>query len=333
MISKKPGLKEIARRCGTTPSTVSRVLAKVNEGFSVRPELRELIERTAAEIGYRPNLAAMSLSRRQTGLVAMLGLLEPWGLRRAEVLADAVIAAEEELLRVGYHLVVLGPETTRQSGQLPWRTDGMLVINPDTVPCLQDAIASFPLRVFINGPGSGGPSIQVDDAAGVDLAISHFASLGHKRVAYRNAAGSWTHQAISDRRSALPVACAKHGVELVLGADDRSEDAVGFLRKTVVMGRATAVLSFDVYTAMPLLRAAAELGMAVPRGFSLATFNEQEICSHTNPPLTTLSLPTREMGVRAAQALVCLMAGDPVPPELITPIPPRLICRESTAIR
>lgn len=333
MIASKPGLKEIARRCGTTPSTVSRVLGKVSAGFSVRPELRELIERTAAELGYRPNLAALSLSRRQTGLVALLGLLEPWGLRRAEVFAEAVTAAEEELLRVGYHLVVLGPETTRQSSQLPWRTDGMLVINPDIVPGLQDAVASFPQRVFINGAGVGGPAIQIDDAAGVEIALSHFAALRHRRIAYRNATGTWTHQAITARRAALATACAKHGIALAPGADDRSEDAAGFLRRAVTGGGATAVLSFDAYTALPLLRAASELGLKVPRDFSLATFNEQEICAHTDPPLTTLALPAREMGARAAQALVHLMAGEPLPPGLLAPLAPRLIPRASTAAR
>lgn len=325
------GLKQIAQRLGTTASTVSRVLNNYSTGFSVRTELREAILRTAAEVGYRPDLTAQALVRRSTRLIALLGLLEAWGLRRAEVLGEAVLAIERELLGEGFHLAVIGPETLQREG-LRWRTDGLIVLNPDVVAGAGDAGLRYQHRVYLNGSGPGGPAVVCDDPAGVVAAVEHLAGLGHRRIAYRNAIGSWRHHAITTRRRAVAASCAACGIALVPGADDRGADMAAFLRRTVGEDGATAVIAFDTYVALPLLHAAADLGLVLPRDLSLVTFNDQEVASLVRPQLTTIALPAAEMGRRAVRLLLHAIAGTEPPSDLLMPVPPLLVVRASTAV-
>ncbi len=65
----KTTLRDIARECQVDISTVSRAL---REDERVKPATRELIQQTAASLGYRPNLAARSLVAGKTFTIWMI---------------------------------------------------------------------------------------------------------------------------------------------------------------------------------------------------------------------------------------------------------------------
>src|SRR4051812_7043516 len=60
-VRSRPTLSDVAKLCGVTPATVSRVLNK-KRGFSTSPEMRQKILDAAEQLGYVPDLAARSLS-------------------------------------------------------------------------------------------------------------------------------------------------------------------------------------------------------------------------------------------------------------------------------
>lgn len=64
-------MDQIAGRVGCSKSTVSRVLSGKGKNFSVRPELREAILRTADELEYRPNPFLQMMRSRESKIVAV----------------------------------------------------------------------------------------------------------------------------------------------------------------------------------------------------------------------------------------------------------------------
>ena len=77
--------------------------------------------------------------------------------------------------------------------------------------------------------------------------------------------------------------------------------------------------------------AAARLGLAIPKDLSVVGFDDQEsVAKRLDPPLTTMQLPSYEMGQWAVKALVQLMREpEATPTEIRMPCP--LVERDSVA--
>jgi len=82
--------------------------------------------------------------------------------------------------------------------------------------------------------------------------------------------------------------------------------------------------------AVSLLRTAHDLGLSVPKDFSLICFNDEPIVRLTVPALTAVDIPAERMGKMAAELLVRHMNSEkPLPPERIV-LKETLVVREST---
>ena len=69
VVTRPPGMHDVARMAGVSHQTVSRVL---NGHPNVRPATKERVERAIAELGYRRNAAARSLVTRRSGVIGVL---------------------------------------------------------------------------------------------------------------------------------------------------------------------------------------------------------------------------------------------------------------------
>ncbi len=78
----------------------------------------------------------------------------------------------------------------------------------------------------------------------------------------------------------------------------------------------TVIFCGNDVLAVGALRAAHMLGFDVPREVSIVGFDDIELAQVAYPPLTTVHVPHREMGKRAARALVDLLhGGGPLQPQ------------------
>ena len=113
-----------------------------------------------------------------------------------------------------------------------------------------------------------------------------------------------------------------------------------FLKQAIVQGGATAVLAYSHHGALGLLRAAHDLGMSVPRDFSLVCFNDEPVVRLSVPSLTAVNLPALELGRIAADSLLKQMAASPSSSsssssngDEVTDAPQRIKVDESLVIR
>ncbi len=95
-------------------------------------------------------------------------------------------------------------------------------------------------------------------------------------------------------------------------------------------GRPTALFAMNDLMALQIIRAAKLEGLKIPDDLSLVGFDDLEIVSHTEPPLTTVAQDPIRVGAEAARHLLELIAGR-LPAERTIYVPTHLVVRESTA--
>jgi LacI family transcriptional regulator len=302
-----PTIKEVASICGVSQATVSRVLnGNFKHGFSVRKEVHQRIIETANSIGYRPNIAAKNLVRRQTKVIAILGCNTALGFP-GNIYQAITESCVTELHSSGYDVCMSIPNLAANRCELPpWKVDGVIVLqgcSPETIEDMEKAGMPY---VVINGVGGPtGSSVIPDDVEGTQMAIRHLIELGHTRIAYASATRKhYKHTSIEERHDTYVAELKARGLEPVKNHDEVFNSASAFLLSSVFNYHATAILAYDHMEAMRILHGANMLEIQIPRQVSLVCFNDEYLCSMVTPPLTTIAVPSREMGQMAANMLL-----------------------------
>jgi DNA-binding LacI/PurR family transcriptional regulator len=177
------------------------------------------------------------------------------------------------------------------------------------------------------------PSVDVDDLNGTLQAVDHLSGLGHRRIAFLNGPADSKYSV--ERAVGFSRGLKRRGLSssrvMILESDFTEQGGYeGMKRFLSLAAPPTAVIVINDFSAMGALRAAKERGYRVPEDISLVGFGDVPFSSMTDPPLTTVREPFREMGLEAAGMLLKMVQGKrllsrhPV-------LPVQLVVRESTA--
>lgn len=222
-------------------------------------------------------------------------------------------------------------ETSRTSGR---KADGMIAViaaNHDDVR----EIARFMPVVLVDGylPGSGLPSVGLENELGGHLATQHLIELGHTRIAHitgRRASAPGT-----ERMAGYTRALAEAGLEpedsLIAKGDFEFESGCAAARELLDLSSPpTAIFAANDMMALGALSECQRAGLRVPEDISLVGFDDIRPASLVFPALTTVLVPKEEMGQRAVARLLQLVnrEGKGAEQELLMPA---LVERESTA--
>jgi LacI family transcriptional regulator len=306
-------IADVAARAGVSKTTVSRVLngrGELDQATAAR--VRRVIE----QLGYVPSARAVGLARGRTCIVGMLvpSLTWPW---MGEVLQGVVDVVES----AGYGLLLFtcnrGEESIRQfASQVSAQSfDGLLVIEPEGT---LDKIADL--------HRGGLPVVLIDDRA------HHLLELGRRRplVITGIQAFGCTQERLAGFAETYAAAGLPLEPKLVVEGDFTFD-----LGRTLVTGRIEAGIEFDAVfahndlSAGGALQAIREAGRTVPDDVAVVGFDDIPYAAHTEPPLTTVHQPMREMGEAAARMLMSYFEGVPLP-DAPNVIPTTLITRAST---
>lgn len=324
-MSRTPGtLLEVARRCSVSQSTVSRVLNNTRQGrFSVSSEVRARILKVADEVNYRPSFAARNLAATSTKLIAVLGVGGIWADRLGP--GEMAVGAMSPILdRAGYELCVQFYSQRHAAFAPPaLRVDGVVVVSVAEAGDLDALEATGIPYISVNGlAGPRGSRVVPDDVRGTRLAVRHLLDLGHRRIAYLDhpCVGA-LHPSVADRRATFAECVDEMGFEAAAVRVPRLPTNAPwdsyyepFLRDAIVAQGATAVLAYSHHGALALMRKAHEMGLSVPRDFSLACFNNEPAVQLSIPSLTAVDVPAVRMGQVAAELLLRQMNEQPAVP-------------------
>lgn len=204
---------DIAERLGITTVSVSKALRAHSD---ISEETRLLVEKTAAEMGYSPNLVARSLSSKRS---YTLGVVVP---KIAHTFFASVLdAIQERATTEGYGIVLaVSNESAALERQhierlMAMRVDGLLVSvsqEPSDLEVYRRVRAMQLPLVFFDRQieGLGFSSVTVDDRGGACAAVEYAIEQGATRIAHF--AGSETSTIGRDRRAGYEQALRRHGL-------------------------------------------------------------------------------------------------------------------------
>ena len=335
-------MKDVAAAAGVAQSTVSRILNDAPVRISVTATTRERIHAIANELGYRPHPIARALRgapTMQLGAVVR-DITDPF-------FAGAVEALTIEAKRRGYsvvlgHAAAKADEALALTAVLEARQCDAIVLLGDfrgerrLVADLRDThVRVVALWHGTERRGRPFPTAGVDNRAGINAALEHLSSLGHRRIAFVGA-GIWGDE--QERLAAYRDYSARSGVTPPKAYTQRVPNTLrggdpALAALMALSPRPTAILAATDTVAIGLIHAAYELGVSVPDELSIAGFDDIPFAAATVPGLTTVRMPMSEIvgaGVELAVGDGAWSVGDAeAPPRVV--FKPKLIVRRSTA--
>jgi len=325
-------IKDIARVANVSYSTVSRALA---DSPRVKPATRARIQRFAREMGYTPSAAARSLVTQRTmtiGIVAttMTDMFQ----------AEVIQAIEHAALGCGYSVILTqsGFGSERELAEIQAlrerRVDGIILISV-RIGGVYAAIlqgTNIPL-VFINSCQTDyGRSVRVDSLRGGREAVNHLLNLGHRRIGYiTGPEEDWDNLA---RQEGYRVALEARGISvdpaLIVQGDCRPGGGIRAMQQLLSLPEPpTGVFCYNDATALGVLRFLYSVGMRVPEDLSIIGFDNTDLSTYFEPPLTTIAQPTHELGQKAVEVVLAMLRGEDIGEAHLLPC--ELVVRQSTA--
>jgi LacI family transcriptional regulator len=175
-----------------------------------------------------------------------------------------------------------------------------------------------------------------DEIQGGHIATRELIDSGHREIGFVSTAMDIPARSgrLQGYRTALEESGIRFDPNLVIEeASSFAEDGYrGTLSLFARKKRPTAIFCFNDRMAMGAYRAAAELGLLIPRDLSVVGFDNQEIVAEAlSPQLTTVALPYYEMGAMAVEAAIAELQ-DGTTGKNPGAIPNTLIKRDSVAL-
>jgi LacI family transcriptional regulator, repressor for deo operon, udp, cdd, tsx, nupC, and nupG len=330
-------IEDVARRAEVSVATVSRALRGLP---NVAAATRERVLAAAYELDY---LADPHAARLAGGRNMAVGLIVPsLGSWYHSTLFAAV---ERAIGEDGYELrpyTLEGPGgVERLLVDLPFRreVDALLVADSLQGPDELERIADAKLPMLTIGVWTPfAPSLTVDNVAAARTAVGHLVGLGHQRVAMIGVDDGepFPLAAPVDRHRGYVEALRTAGLAVdprlaIPGPKTFDGGAATMHRLLALAEPPTAVFACSDEMAIGAMQVARDAGFEVPAGLSVVGFDDHDVAEHVG--LTTIRQDLDEMGERAGQRLLALLAGGEttaVPPEHSIH-PTRLVVRRSTA--
>jgi|SRR5688500_3055181 len=331
-------MKRIAGELGVSITTVSKVL---NNHDDISPATRARVLAKVAELGYRPNAVARSLTLRRTHT---LGIVIPDLMHSFFV--EIVAGIEQVASEKGYGLLLCcsGENPAKERSELQMlhgrQVDG-IVWAPAPGTGNGELLREFRAQgiglVMIDRDDY--PSVPChrvltdDERAGV-LATEHLLETGRRAIAHL-AGPRLTHARRREKgwRDALRAAGIPIAPEWLVPAGFMEADGYRAMKQLLATGpRIDAVFAANDPAAIGAMKAIWEAGLTVPDDIAVVGVGNITFGDMLRVPLTTISWSRTEVGREAATLLLNRLddqgAEDEAPRRVI--IPPRLIVRESS---
>lgn len=327
-------IKDVAQRAGVSVTTVSHAL---NGTRFVSDEARLRVQSAVRELAYVPSAVARSLKQNST---RTLGMIIPDNSN--PYFAEIIRGVEHCCFTAGYNLILCNSdsELARQSANLrvlaEKRIDGLIFVAAGKDPELGERLEALHLPLVLvdrEVPGLDCDLVEVDHAAGSELATRHLLGLGHPFVACISGPANLSPS--TQRRAGWKRALAAAGLSRREGDVVRGDftSAGGYQAMKTLLARPvrpSAVFVCNDLMAIGALCAAHEAGLRLPGDLSIVGFDDIALAAYTTPPLTTVAQPKQAIGTAAA-AMLLNRINDPHSESRRQILQPELRVRQSTA--
>lgn len=309
-----PTLADVAAEARVSTATVSRCL---NLPDMVSPTARDRVMKAVEKLGYTPNFSARAMAAKRTYTIgAIIPTMEN------AIFARGLQAFQEELHARGYTLLVASSayrpeiEAEQIKALVARGADGLLLIGYDRDPSIYSFLQRRQVPVmnaWAYTENDKRPAVGFENRAAMRALADRVLDLGHRNIAmisgvlHGNDRAQGRLQGVQDalenRNLPTDISVIETSYEVESGAD-------AFKKLHETAPKTTAVICGNDVLAVGAIQQAQAMGMSVPNDISVTGFDDIELARIVSPPLTTVHVPHREMGKKAATALINMIEGN-----------------------
>ena len=311
-------IKDVSAKCGLSISTVSKAF---NNYADISAETRELVHRTAREIGYYPNAIARTLKTNRSYNLGVLFQEERGTGLTHSFFASVLEAFKSECEKRGYDITFInhniGWTGMTYLEHCRYRNvDGVCVVCANFYASeVVELVASDIPVVTIDHAFSNRSCVLSENIEGMKSLVAHAAALGHRRIAYVHGEhASVTENRITGFYRGLSEQGIEHVPEYLVGSvyDSPQAGAEAVKKLMALPVPPTCILMPDDHSALGALTAAAELGLRVPEDVSVSGFDGTVMARYYVPSIASVRQPVEEIARRSVELLCEMLEGGQV---------------------
>ncbi|MCV0395990.1 MAG: LacI family DNA-binding transcriptional regulator [Rhizobiaceae bacterium] len=334
-VLRQVGMRDVASRAQVSIATVSRF---INDPESLSMAMRERVEEAVRHLGYIRHGAARALSMRRSHAI---GAIIPTVDNATR--AGKIAALQKNCHEQGYNLLLalseydLDVELQQCRNLVEAGVDGIMLEgglhHPELYHLLESRGIAF-VNTIVYDPKSPYPNIGFDNRGMARRLADHLLDLGHTSLAMISGPRAGNDRA-RERVEGVRDALAGRGLTLAPDAVVEhpyrvAEGRLGLRRLIARDTMPTAIICGNDVLAFGAILEAQSQGLDVPGDVSIAGFDDLDWASQLPPGLTTVALPSPEVGRLAARYLIDTLKGETMPHA--TEVEVRLILRGSTGV-
>lgn len=329
---RKARLIDVAQAAGVSSATVSRAMAQPE---LLADETLRRVHDSARKLGYSPNGMARALA---SGRSMTIGVIVP--TLDSTIFAHALQSMHSTLAREGFQLLVasheMNPaaETEALRMLLARGVDGLMLVGAERAREATALLRVSDVPVVLTWCGNAEfASVTVDNGRAGELAAQHLIDLGHRSIGMIVG-----RLAFNDRQSSRLAGARKAMLRAGLDLPDRmvsQQDLTlaggrsGCAALLDLAKRPSAIIGGIDLFAIGCMQEAQSRGISVPEGLSVVGIDNIDMSAHMIPPLTTVHIPTAQIGQMTAMTLIAQIQKTAMKQQVELPI--ELVVRKSAA--
>lgn len=338
MKSDNVTLKDIARIAGISTATASLALSGDSR---VNVKTKKMVEDVAKRMKYVPNEIGRSLRAKKAETIALVFPNTPHFAFSHPYFVQLLEGITEVVVKNSFHLL-LSTAPSEEDASAAYdkilrnrRADGIILwpASIRDVNILRIVESGYPVVYLGKWHNDEIVTIEREDYGGAYKATEHLIKLGRKRIAL--VSGPHDYQVSIERLAGYKQALEDYRILfeplLIIEKDFSMEAGAEAARELQASGISyDAIFAANDRMAIGAMKSLQDMGIAVPDDIAIVGYDNIEMTTMTNPTLTTMDQPMRQIGSLAAEKIISMINQEGIVTKQ-TVVPANLIIRDSSS--
>jgi len=326
-------VSDVASLARTSTATVSRAL---NLPEAVSEDVRERVFAAVQKLGYIANNSARALRQNQTRLI---GIVVP--TLKYALYATFYEGIQASLAPMGFFALLTTSDydlkiEAEQARKLVQRgAQGLVLVGKTHDRKLTEFLARARVpyvNTYVFDSTDNENIVGFDNVKAIATAVDYLVSLGHRDVVMLSGITSNRNDRAQARVKGFLDAAQTHKLPIdkrVAEAPYSIEGGRAALREIFDRGvEPTGIICGSDMLALGAMQECRARGLKIPRDLSIIGFDDLDFAAHLDPPLSTVEVPSWDLGRTAGDYIVALCTG--AKPPSVTNLPTKLLIRNTT---